>query len=72
GTVFHRWVEQRSGVTALEESVDGLGLDLGLDDEVGGDAVERERLAELQRTFEASPWATRRPLDVERELHVPL
>lgn len=72
GTVFHRWVEQRYGLATIDDAVDGIALDLGYDDEAGGEAVERERLAELQRTFERSPWAARQPLDVERELHVPL
>ncbi|KQV26464.1 ATP-dependent DNA helicase [Yonghaparkia sp. Root332] len=72
GTVFHRWVEQRYGLATMEDAVDGIVLDPDAVDELGGEEVERERLAELQATFARSSWATRRPLDVERELHVPL
>jgi DNA helicase II / ATP-dependent DNA helicase PcrA len=71
GTVFHRWVEQRYGLATTDDVVDGLGFDLGFDDEVAGEAVERERLGALQEAFSGSEWADRRPLEVERELHVP-
>ena len=98
GTVFHRWVEQRYGMGALTDTVDGLdGLD-GLDGAdglealagadgrvgvggptgVGGhagagglDGIDPQALNALTATFERSPWATRRPIDVERELHLP-
>ena len=71
GTVFHRWVEQTYGLAATSEVIDGLTLDrLDAAEEGGGEAVERERLAELQATFAGSPWAHRTPLDVERELHL--
>jgi len=72
GTVFHRWVEQRYGLAAVPDTVDGLQLPFGGDgDEAPADDLDEAALAALQRTFESSPWATRRPLDVERELHVP-
>ncbi|WP_435829252.1 ATP-dependent helicase [Actinocatenispora sera] len=58
GTEFHRWLEQRLGSQAL--------LDL---DELPG-AADRDTgvdadLAQLQRRFLASEWATRTPLAVE-------
>ncbi len=67
GTVFHRWVENRFGIGAQPDSVDALDteLDLALD---GSDATT---LYALQETFERSEWATRTPIDVERELHLP-
>jgi DNA helicase-2/ATP-dependent DNA helicase PcrA len=33
--------------------------------------IDAERLAELKATFEGSPWASRRPVEVEREIHLP-
>jgi DNA helicase-2/ATP-dependent DNA helicase PcrA len=67
GTLFHTWVEQRYSLGGSGEELDSLVADL---DE--GAFVEEERLAELQATFERSPWANRRPVDVEREIHLVL
>ncbi|MFP7832775.1 ATP-dependent DNA helicase [Marisediminicola sp. LYQ134] len=67
GTLFHSWVEQRYGVGGAVETLDAL--DVELDDD--GDAVDADRLGELQRIFESSPWADRAPVDVEREIHLP-
>ena len=58
GTAFHAWLEQRFGAAQL--------LDL---DELPGAADEGagsdDALAELQEAFLASPWADRRPIEVE-------
>lgn len=67
GTVFHRWVEQRYGLGAMTDAVDGLTGELDLPLE----GVAAEALAALQQTFERSPWGGITPLDVERELHLP-
>ncbi len=67
GTLFHSWVEERSGLGASSELIDSL--DFGLDpDDVG---VEQEQLARLQEIFERSPFANLKPVEVERELHLP-
>nr|WP_255506463.1 PD-(D/E)XK nuclease family protein [Cryobacterium sp. BB736] len=67
GTLFHSWVEERSGLGAASELIDSL--DFGLDpDDVG---VEQEQLARLQEIFERSPFASLKPVEVERELHLP-
>lgn len=80
GTVFHRWVEQRYGIGAQPDAVDGLDAEFDLaagglaGAAAGGVAVEgidTDALAALQATFERSQWATRTPIDVERELHLP-
>ena len=67
GTLFHSWVEGRYGVGGDAEELDASLTDLDLDtDDVS--AAEFDRLREI---FEASPWASRRPVDVEREIHLP-
>jgi DNA helicase-2/ATP-dependent DNA helicase PcrA len=78
GTLFHSWVERRAGVVGGSETIDALAdeldLDLDLDEAAAPEpdvALEHERLAALQRTFERSPWAGRQPLEVEREIHLP-
>jgi DNA helicase-2/ATP-dependent DNA helicase PcrA len=68
GTLFHDWVEDRYGVHGSIEALDAF------DGEVDGDEVplEQEQLQVLQATFERSPWAALSPVDVEREIHLPL
>ncbi len=84
GTLFHSWVEQRSGATASGDLVDaGLNeLDLGALDlesekcqpaeqeqpELAVLSVHRE-LERLKATFERSQWADLEPEDVELEIH---
>ncbi|MBN9606456.1 MAG: ATP-dependent helicase [Actinomycetales bacterium] len=67
GTLFHAWVEARSGVAGGSDELDAEAFEL--DD--AGDPVDAERLAALRATFEASEWAGRRPREVEREIHLP-
>ncbi len=67
GTVFHRWVEQRYGLGAQPDAVDGFDIELDL----ATDGIDPQALDTLQATFERSEWATRTPVDVERELHLP-
>ena len=81
GTLFHAWVEERYGIGAGADELDAdpgeldaLGDDaggLGLDGSRIDAAPDADRLAELQATFAASPWADRRPVEVEREIHLP-
>ncbi|MBW4032276.1 MAG: ATP-dependent helicase [Acidobacteria bacterium] len=67
GTLFHSWVENRYGLGAGSDELDARASELDGD----GDGVEAADLARLQATFEASEWATRRPVEVEREIHLP-
>ncbi len=67
GTLFHSWVEERYGRVGGADELDAAPFEL--DD--AGEVVDAERLAELQATFERSPWAERRPVEVEREIHLP-
>jgi DNA helicase II / ATP-dependent DNA helicase PcrA len=65
GTAFHAWVEQWFGRAALVD-LDALpGAD---DDSLTQDAA----LAELQRTFLASEWASRTPLAIEVDVETPV
>jgi DNA helicase-2/ATP-dependent DNA helicase PcrA len=66
GTLFHSWVEQRSGVHGSFEELDVLPTEVDQDDA----PLDTEALAALQRTFERSPWATLAPVEVEREIHL--
>ncbi len=67
GTIFHAWVEGRSLEGPASDELDTLGA------ETDGEfvAVDAQRLAGLKATFEGSPWASRRPVEVEREIHLP-
>lgn len=74
GTQFHEWVESRFGSTASTETLDAFVLEIDgtdFDGFEGENAADVEKLAELQATFERSAWATRKPVDVEIEIHVP-
>jgi DNA helicase-2/ATP-dependent DNA helicase PcrA len=67
GTLFHAWVEKRSGVVGGGEQLDALDTELDFDDP----SIDEQELARLQRVFEASPWADAKPVEVEREIHLP-
>ncbi|RLK49103.1 ATP-dependent DNA helicase [Microbacterium telephonicum] len=66
GTLFHAWVEQRSGLVGA-----GAALDDALwesDEESGAASADAADLARLQANFLASEWAHRRPIAVETEI----
>ncbi|OZD46330.1 ATP-dependent DNA helicase [Rhodococcus sp. 06-1477-1B] len=66
GTLFHAWVEQRSGLVGA-----GVGLDddgLWDDDDAGASAADAAELERLRACFERSEWAGLRPLEVETEI----
>lgn len=67
GTLFHSWVEERSGIVGSHETIDTLAIEF--DTEMS--ELDGAELVRLQETFERSEWATRKPVEVERELHVP-
>jgi Superfamily I DNA and RNA helicases len=66
GTLFHSWVEERYTVPGSSEVIDAIDEELDV-----GDAVDEKELTRLQNTFEHSPWAHLRPVEVEREIHLP-
>ncbi|MET0811892.1 MAG: ATP-dependent DNA helicase [Microbacterium sp.] len=69
GTLFHAWVEQRSGRVGIGGSIDDALWELD-DDAPGTDASteDAEALAALRATFLASEWAPLQPLEVETEI----
>lgn len=70
GTRFHAWVENRYGMAGSTELVDSAE---STDDDTTGELpLEHSQLAQLQATFEASPWADKQPLEVEVEIHLVL
>ncbi len=74
GTLFHAWVEHRSGLAGQSGSIDDGAWEL--DDD--GDAeteVSQEEEAALQRlrdTFEASEWGPLQPVEVESQIDIVL
>ncbi|WP_156762030.1 ATP-dependent DNA helicase [Microbacterium karelineae] len=72
GTLFHQWVEKRSGVSGPAVSVDDALWDVDDEGEWSGTAVasaEDERdLARLRAIFERGEWAALRPIEVETEV----
>ena len=78
GTLFHSWVEDRYGTEGTSEELDSLSTELDLDTSVDGvlggsaSAADETELLRLKQTFERSPWATRKPVEVEREIHLVL
>ncbi len=67
GTLFHSWVEGRSGATGSGDVIDVLPGELDQENA----AIDGAELARLQATFERSEWASRKPVEVEREIHLP-
>ncbi|TDN92510.1 ATP-dependent DNA helicase [Microbacterium sp. BK668] len=73
GTLFHAWVEQRSGLAGGGGSLDDALWEL--DDDAPETEVsmeEEQALAELKATFEASEWGPLRPIAVETEIDITL
>jgi DNA helicase-2/ATP-dependent DNA helicase PcrA len=67
GTLFHAWVEDRYGAGDATDELDALSTEA--DTEYV--AVDDAELARLRGIFERSEWAGRRPVEVEREIHLP-
>ncbi|MCR2812058.1 MULTISPECIES: ATP-dependent DNA helicase [Microbacterium] len=71
GTLFHAWVEHRSGLVGAGSSADDALWEL--DDEaadggVGLSADDAEAMAALKDAFAATEWAPLRPIAVETEI----
>ncbi|WP_243075264.1 ATP-dependent DNA helicase [Microbacterium sp. SS28] len=73
GTLFHAWVEQRSGLAGRGASLDDALWEI--DDETSETEVsieEEQALARLRATFEASEWGPLQPIEVETEIDISL
>jgi DNA helicase-2/ATP-dependent DNA helicase PcrA len=69
GTLFHAWVEQRSGRSGLGGSLDDALWET--DEDARGTEASAEdaaALAVLRERFLASEWAALRPIEVETEI----
>lgn len=86
GTLFHAWVERRSDPGAVVDDLDSLPWEVdavgdGVIDTAGvgqpgpgwpaTSGIDEARFAELRAAFEASPWASLQPIEVEREILLP-
>jgi len=69
GTLFHSWVENRSGLSGSGDLVDSFGFEL--DTAEGIADVDLSDLDRLKGIFERSEWAGLAPEWVELELHLP-
>ncbi|MFT4282066.1 ATP-dependent DNA helicase [Microbacterium sp.] len=67
GTLFHAWVEQRSGVSGLGPSTDD-GLWEEASDPAEDAGADQRTLDELKQRFLASEWAPLQPIAVETEI----
>ncbi|QAY61037.1 ATP-dependent helicase [Microbacterium protaetiae] len=68
GTLFHAWVEHRSGLVGAAGSLDDALWESA--DEATADA-DAAALRSLQEAFERSEWAELAPLEVETEIDFP-
>jgi DNA helicase-2/ATP-dependent DNA helicase PcrA len=71
GTLFHSWVERRSGLVGAAASLDATlwESDDDHEEDSGVGANDLEDLGRLREIFEASEWAGLQPLEVETEIN---
>lgn len=70
GTLFHAWVEQRSGLTGSGTSLDETLWES--DEDSGVSPADARALDDLIARFLASEWADLQPVEVEVEIDVAL
>ena len=69
GTLFHAWVEHRSGLVGSAGSLDDALWETDDDPSPGAATAEDAAvLARLQATFAASEWGALHPIEVETEI----
>lgn len=64
GTLFHSWVERRA--------LDSIEIDAFDDERESDELVSNDQLDVLKATFERSVWGALKPVEVEREIHLPM
>lgn len=71
GTLFHSWVERRSGLVGTSASLDATlwESDDEADTQRGMLVADLDDLGRLRDIFEASEWAPLQPLEVETEIN---
>ncbi|SEC52885.1 DNA helicase-2 / ATP-dependent DNA helicase PcrA [Paramicrobacterium humi] len=74
GTLFHSWVEERAGIRGGSEMLDASLDELDIESDESGtllpaEQAELDQLEVLKRTFEASEWGPRMPIEVEEEIN---
>lgn len=69
GTLFHAWVENRSGLTGQGTGSDDALWDGDDPTETTSSAQDEADLSELKRRFERTEWAPLRPIEVETEIN---
>jgi DNA helicase-2/ATP-dependent DNA helicase PcrA len=67
GTLFHAWVERRSGLVGASGSLDDTLWD-GEEDDASLAPADEEALQALKSAFEKSEWASLKPIAVETEI----
>ncbi|MGO1546275.1 ATP-dependent DNA helicase [Microbacterium gubbeenense] len=76
GTLFHQWVEERSGLTGRAASIDDALWDTDDGEEWADPAAQTDDdardLGVLREKFERSEWAILKPIEVETEVDFPL
>ncbi|GAA2969846.1 ATP-dependent DNA helicase [Microbacterium terrae] len=68
GTLFHAWVEERSGGAGIGGSLDDALWEIDDEGATEASAADESALAALRETFLRSEWAQLRPLEVETEI----
>ena len=68
GTLFHAWVERRSGLVGSGGSLDDALWESDEDVATETSAADEEALAALKAAFELSEWSALRPIAVETEI----
>jgi len=71
GTLFHSWVEERSGIAGAGASPDDALWELD-EDTSEADSGDARALDDLKARFLASEWGPLRPIEVEVEIDVVL
>jgi len=71
GTLFHAWIEQRSGLQGAGASLDDALWEVD-DDTMGLAEADAVAMDDLKARFLASEWAELQPIEVEVEIDVAL
>lgn len=68
GTLFHQWVEQRSGLVGAGPVTDDALWEIDDPSDGARSEADEAELARLREVFERSEWAQLKPIEVETEI----